>query len=312
MTAHHGSSVERAPTRRGDTSEERRAQGACRDRRHWSSESISVTSTWSARLDRRTGLPRSCNASDGRVTSVAARPRGRVFPTLARRSGGVPGARLAHRSSEGAGSHRCARRVTLTFWRSRSSPKRHVASTRKTQLFELVRRAWPYRALTRQQFDAVVAMLADGFADQARCRRGALIYRDGIHERLRGRRGARMLALTSGGAIPEGCRLSSGARARRHVHWHGERGLRRGDDGGRRDPARKHVVASAAGRRGVMRVADAKGAPPNIPFWLGEAPSRVRRSCRCAVSRPAERYRRKARVGLDECRDGCGRRVGRG
>src|SRR5712691_10706511 len=70
------------------------------------------------------------------------------------------------------------------------------------ELFALVRRAWPYRALGRPQFDAVVAMLAGGFATK-RGRRSALIYRDEIHVRLRGRRGARMLALTSGGAIPE-------------------------------------------------------------------------------------------------------------
>ena len=69
------------------------------------------------------------------------------------------------------------------------------------ELFALVRRAWPFKGLTRHDFDAVVAMAADGFATR-RGRRGALIHRDEVHAQLRGRRGARMLAITSGGAIP--------------------------------------------------------------------------------------------------------------
>ncbi len=70
------------------------------------------------------------------------------------------------------------------------------------ELFALVKNAWPYRALDRPEFDAVVAMLAEGFSTR-RGRRGALIYRDEIGHRLRGRRGSQLLALTSGGAIPE-------------------------------------------------------------------------------------------------------------
>src|SRR5437867_1612417 len=141
------------------------------------------------------------------------------------------------------------------------------------ELFALVRRAWPYRALARPQFDAVVAMLADGFATK-RGRRGALIYRDEIHGRLRGRRGARMLALTCGGAIPEVADY---------------RMVLEPDDTFIGTLNEDFAIESMAGDviqlgnmswrvlqvgAGVIRVADAKGAPPNIPFWLGEAPSR--------------------------------------
>src|SRR5207244_12233922 len=70
------------------------------------------------------------------------------------------------------------------------------------ELFALMRRAWPYRALTRNDFDDVLRMVADGFATK-RGRRGALVHRDEVNRRVRGRRGARMLAITSGGAIPE-------------------------------------------------------------------------------------------------------------
>src|SRR5207248_2108470 len=69
-------------------------------------------------------------------------------------------------------------------------------------LFAFVRHAWPYHSLTRADFDAVVTMLAEGFSTR-RGRRAALVHRDEVHSVLRGRRGTRMLALTSGGAIPE-------------------------------------------------------------------------------------------------------------
>src|SRR5213593_191109 len=69
-------------------------------------------------------------------------------------------------------------------------------------LYELVRGAYPYRDLTRKDFDDVVQMLAEGFTTR-RGRRGAYIHYDGVNHRLRGRRGARLAALTSGGAIPD-------------------------------------------------------------------------------------------------------------
>jgi len=70
------------------------------------------------------------------------------------------------------------------------------------ELYALVRRAWPYRDLARPSFDGVVAMLAEGFSTR-RGRRAALVHRDEVNARVRGRRGARMQAIASGGAIPE-------------------------------------------------------------------------------------------------------------
>ena len=72
----------------------------------------------------------------------------------------------------------------------------------ENEFFELVCSAWPYRNLTRGEFDQVVTMLAEGFSTK-RGRRSALIHHDAINHRLRGRRGARLTALTSGGAIPD-------------------------------------------------------------------------------------------------------------
>src|SRR5690606_19080767 len=70
------------------------------------------------------------------------------------------------------------------------------------RLFELVRGAYPYRNITRESFDAVVDMLADGFATR-RGRRGAHIHYDRVGEQLKPRRGARLTAMTNGGAIPD-------------------------------------------------------------------------------------------------------------
>src|SRR5947209_2542383 len=72
----------------------------------------------------------------------------------------------------------------------------------ENELFELARAAWPYRNLARAEFDSVIKMLADGFSTK-RGRRSALIHHDAVNHRVRGRRGARLTALTSGGAIPD-------------------------------------------------------------------------------------------------------------
>src|SRR5262249_54852194 len=141
------------------------------------------------------------------------------------------------------------------------------------ELFAVFTNAWPYRALERATFDAVVSMLAEGFSTR-RGRRGALIYRDEVGHRLRGRRGSQLLALTSGGAIPEVADY---------------RMVMEPDDTFIGTLNEDFAIESAAGDviqlgnmswrvlqvgSGVVRVADAKGAPPTIPFWIGEAPAR--------------------------------------
>jgi ATP-dependent Lhr-like helicase len=144
---------------------------------------------------------------------------------------------------------------------------------REDELFALVRIAWPYRGLARSDFDAVVAMVADGYSTR-RGRRGALVHRDEVHRTLRGRRGTRLLALTSGGAIPEVADY---------------RVLLEPEDTFLGTLNEDFAIESMAGDifqlgnaswritkvgTGVVRVADAKGAPPTIPFWFGEAPAR--------------------------------------
>ncbi|HEX4600192.1 MAG TPA: DEAD/DEAH box helicase, partial [Gemmatimonadales bacterium] len=141
-------------------------------------------------------------------------------------------------------------------------------------LYELMRAAYPYRALARRDFDDVVQMLAEGFTTR-RGRRGAYLHYDGVNRRLRARRGARLAALTSGGAIPD-----------------------IGDYRVMLEPTDTFVgtlnedfaIESSPGdvfqlgntsylirkvESGQVRVVDAQGQPPSIPFWLGEAPGRT-------------------------------------
>jgi ATP-dependent helicase Lhr and Lhr-like helicase len=142
------------------------------------------------------------------------------------------------------------------------------------QLFDLVRRAAPYADLGRAEFDAVVAMLSDGI-QTGRGRRGAYLHRDRVHGILRGRRSARLAALTSGGAIPETADYRVVADpddttvGTVNEDWAIE--SMQGD---------VFLLGSTSWRirrveAGIVRVVDAEGAPPSVPFWLGEAPART-------------------------------------
>lgn len=143
-------------------------------------------------------------------------------------------------------------------------------------LFALVSRAYPYRDLSRHTFERVLEMLSEGVAAQ-RGRYGAYLHWDRVNHMLRARRGSRLAAITSGGAIPE--------TALFNVVLEPE-----GVTIGTLDE--DFAVESSAGdimllgnsswrirrvesRSGRVLVEDAHGAPPTIPFWRGEAPART-------------------------------------
>jgi len=142
------------------------------------------------------------------------------------------------------------------------------------ELFDLCRRADPYRALARSEFDQVLRMLADGIATN-RGRGLAYLFHDRINRRIKGRRGARLAAITSGGAIPDTANYAVVTEPEGAVVGSVDEDF---------------AVESLAGdimllgntswrikgvEMGKVRVEDAHGAPPNIPFWRGEAPSRT-------------------------------------
>ncbi len=143
------------------------------------------------------------------------------------------------------------------------------------ELLDLCRRAYPYRDLPKSEYDRLIEVLSEGFAPRLG-RNGALLHRDGVNHRIKGRRGAGIAAMTSGGAIPDTADYDVIA-----------------------DPEETFVgtvnedfaIESMAGdvfllgntpwkiRRiesGRVRVVDAEGQAPSIPFWLGEAPGRTR------------------------------------
>ena len=141
-------------------------------------------------------------------------------------------------------------------------------------LFDLVRGAYPYRDLTRKDFDDVVRMLADGFTTR-RGRRGAYVHYDGVNARLRGRRGARLAALTSGGAIPDvGDYRVILEPTETFVGTLNEDFAIESTPGDIFQLGNSSYLIRKV-ESGQVRVADAQGQPPSIPFWLGEAPSRT-------------------------------------
>src|SRR5688572_4402600 len=141
-------------------------------------------------------------------------------------------------------------------------------------LFEMIRRAYPYRNLEREQFDAIVRMLAEGFSTK-RGRRSTYLHHDAVNQRLRGRRGARLAAITSGGAIPDTADyavvLEPSDLVIGSVNEDFAIESLQGDIFQLGNTSWRVLRVE----QGKVRVEDAHGQPPSIPFWLGEAPART-------------------------------------
>jgi ATP-dependent Lhr-like helicase len=150
-----------------------------------------------------------------------------------------------------------------------------VEEWKEDELFDLVRRAYPYRDLSRADFEAVLEMLSEGIAAR-RGRYGAYLYRDRVNGRLRSRRGARLAAITSGGAIPENALYTVVAEPEGTVVGTVDEDFAvesmRGDVMLLGNTSWRIRRIEATGR---VLVEDAQGAAPTIPFWRGEAPSRT-------------------------------------
>jgi len=140
-------------------------------------------------------------------------------------------------------------------------------------LLEIFRGAWPYRALGVEDFEAVVRMLADGYSTR-RGRRSAWLFYDAVNRRLKARPAARLNALQNGGVIPdqfdyEVVMLPEGHRV----------GTLNEDFAFESIPGDIFQLGNTSYRilkieQGRVLVEDAKGQPPTLPFWIGEAPGR--------------------------------------
>ncbi|MEZ4382986.1 MAG: DEAD/DEAH box helicase [Nannocystaceae bacterium] len=221
------------------------------------------------------GSPRSISGFLQRVGRSGHRvgeiPKGRLFPTT--RDDLVECAALLRAVGRGELDRLIIPQAPLDILAQQIVAMAAVEELDEAELFARVRRTAPFAALDRGRFEAIVAMLGDGFSTR-RGRRGALIHRDQVHGRIRGRRGASMTAIQNGGAIPdtadydvirepEGLRVGS-------VH----------EDFAIESLAGDIFQLGATAWRilkvepGRVRVEDAAGQPPTLPFWIGEAPGR--------------------------------------
>ena len=203
--------------------------------------------------------------------TVAGLPKGRLFPVS--RDDLIECAALLRSITRGELDTIVSHDAPLDVLTQQIVAEAACDDCSEDDMFALARRAWPYRALSRDQFDAVVRVASEGFATK-RGRRSALLHRDEVNRRIRARRGSRSLAITSGGAIPEVADY---------------RVILDPEDTFIGTLNEDFAIESNAGDiiqlgnaswqilqvgPGVVRVADAKGAPPTLPFWLGEAPAR--------------------------------------
>jgi ATP-dependent helicase Lhr and Lhr-like helicase len=167
------------------------------------------------------------------------------------------------------------------------------------KLFALVRSAYPYRNLSREEFDEVARMLAEGFSTK-RGRRAALIHHDAVNRRIRGRRGSRLLALTSGGAIPDNADyrviVAPSETFIGTVNEDFAVESMAGDIFQLGNASWKVLQVSA----GTVRVEDAHGQPPGMPFWLGEAPARTAELSRAVAELRDEVGQRFQQAAADE------------
>ncbi len=223
------------------------------------------------------GSPRSIAVALQRIGRsghwVGATPRGRLFVTT--RDELVECAAVISAIRKGDLEHVEIPQNALDILAQQIVAAAAAETWTEDDLYERFRSAYPYRNLARAEFDAIVEMLSEGFTT-SRGRTGALLHRDQVNGRIKGRRGARLAAITSGGAIPENANYAVIAEPD-------------GKTVGTLDE--DFAVESLVGdvfllgthswriRRvepGRVRVDDAHGAAPSIPFWLGEAPGRSR------------------------------------
>jgi ATP-dependent Lhr-like helicase len=203
--------------------------------------------------------------------TIAGTPKGRVFPVS--RDDLVESAALLRSVRSGVLDAIVSHDAPLDVLAQQIVAESACSEYSEDDLFALMTRAWPYRGLGRAEFDSVLRMTAEGFATR-RGRRAALVHRDEVNGIVRGRRGARLLAQTSGGAIPE-------VADYRVVLDPGDTliGTLNEDFAIESTAGDIFQLGNASWRilqvtGGDVRVADARGAPPTIPFWLGEAPAR--------------------------------------
>ncbi|HUP02579.1 MAG TPA: DEAD/DEAH box helicase [Bryobacteraceae bacterium] len=203
---------------------------------------------------------------------VGAKPRGRLFATT--RDELVECAALVRAIRCGELDRLSVPQNALDILAQQMTAACACEDFGEDELFALARRAWPYRTLERRDFDAVLTTLAEGIST-SRGRAGAYLHRDAVHRVVRGRRGARLAAITSGGAIPDTSQYQVVAEPQGTTV-----GMLDEDFAAESNVGDVFLLGTTSWRirrveAGRVRVEDAHGAAPDIPFWRGEAPGRT-------------------------------------
>lgn len=222
------------------------------------------------------GSPRSIAVALQRIGRsghwVGAKPKGRIFATT--RDELIECAALVRAIQSSSLDKLEIPNAPLDILAQQIVAETSARDWQEDDLYRLVRGTYSYRNLDRSQFDAIVAMLSDGIATQ-RGRNGAYLHRDQVNGRIRGRRGARLVAITSGGAIPENANYNVVAEPEGKVVGTLD------EDFAIESMAGDVFLLGTTSWRvkriepGRVRVEDAQGAPPSVPFWNGEAPGRT-------------------------------------
>jgi ATP-dependent Lhr-like helicase len=146
----------------------------------------------------------------------------------------------------------------------------------EVELFKLVRRAYPYRDLSLGTYHGILEMLSEGIAAR-RGRYGAYLHRDRVNGKLRARRGSRLAAITSGGAIPDNALYTVVAEPEGIVVGTVDEDF--AVESSKGDVMllgnTSWIIRRVETNAGRVLVQDAHGAPPSVPFWRGEAPART-------------------------------------
>ncbi|MCB9383720.1 MAG: DEAD/DEAH box helicase [Bryobacterales bacterium] len=221
------------------------------------------------------GSPRSIHVALQRVGrsghSVGATPKGRFFPTT--RDELLECGALLAGIRNGALEKLEIPQNALDILAQQVVAEVAAEPWDEQPLFELVRRSWPFRELANKDWDDVLTMLSDGVTT-ARGRAGAYLHRDQINGKLRPRRGARLAAITSGGAIPETGQYTVIAEPEGRKVGTLDEDFAIESMVGDIFLLGTHSWKIKRVEPGRVRVLDAQGAPPSVPFWFGEAPGR--------------------------------------
>jgi len=203
--------------------------------------------------------------------SVAGTPKGRLFPTT--RDELLAAVAMFDSVRRGELDRVVLPEAPLDVLAQQIVAEVACGEVGEDDLFALVRRAYPYRDLTRAAFTEVLQMLANGYTTR-RGRQSAHIHRDAVNRRLTARRGARLTAITSAGTIPDNADYDVILEPEEH-----RVGSVNEDFAIESLPGDIFQLGNTSYRllrveAGRVRVEDAAGQPPTIPFWLGEAPAR--------------------------------------